>query len=121
MPFKAGDVVRIWDGSIRPPDYKRFVVIWPDEGWVLRINSNPRWKPNWPLSAADNPGCLDHDSYLELHGIVEYTADELNNAELLGYLADGTIEDLIELLPTILTFTEEECEAMVAQLEALFP
>ena len=120
MPFQAGDVIRIWDGTVRPAAHKRFLVICPDAGWLLRINSQPHWRPHWPLSAAANPECLDHDSFLELRGIIEYADTELENAEHLGALCNDDLEDLIEHLPTVETFSEEEIERMVGALEALF-
>lgn len=120
MTLRAGDVIRLWDGTIQPPDFKRFVVICPDEGWLLRINTKPHWRPHWPISAQANPGCLDHDSYIELRGVIEYTQAELDEAEFLGALCDDALEDLVDHLPTVETFTEDECDLMVAALNAAF-
>ena len=118
MPLKPGDVIKVWDGSIRPPDFKRFVVVCPHDGWLLRINSSTKWKPHWLISAAKNPECLKYDSYLELRGAVDFLVSELDDAQFLGALSDETLEDLIDFLPTVETLSEADCEKMLACLNA---
>jgi hypothetical protein len=116
MPHFAGDVISLWDGSIRPPNYKRFLVVYVADGWLFRINTKPHWKPHWPLIAADNGECLEHDSFLELHGVVEYIQSELDQAKFIDRLSDDTIEKLIEHLPNVPTLTEEQCERIISEL-----
>lgn len=121
MAFQAGDVIRLWDATVRPPAFKRFLVVYPDEGWLLRINTKPIWRPHWALSAAQNPDCLAHDSWLELNGVIEYLPSEPEAAHHLGALADSTISDLVALLPSIATFSADESDRIVEELKAVLP
>ncbi len=36
------------------------------EGWFLRLNSRPHWRPNFELLKRENP-CLENDCYIEVH------------------------------------------------------
>lgn len=121
MSFQAGDVIRLWDGTVRPPAFKRFLVIHPTEGWLLRINTKPVWRPHWALSALKNPSCIEHDSWLELNGVIEYLPSELEEAHHLGSLSAETLYSLISVIKITGTFTTEEQEVMVEQLKAVLP
>lgn len=117
----AGDVIRLWDGNVRPPAYKRFLVVYPEDGWLLRINSQPHWKPNFPLLHAANAACLDRDCFLELNGVIEYIQSELDNADILGRLSDATLQNVIAHLPTVYTLSEADCTVMVGAISATLP
>jgi len=117
----AGDVIRIYDGTVNPPAHKRFVCVYPVDGWMLRINTQPHWTPHFPLLLSDNPGCLDHDCFLELRGVVEYIQSEIDNGEPLGRLSDQTIAALVAHLPSVVTIALDQCRIIIAALEAELP
>jgi hypothetical protein len=124
MPLRAGDVVRLFDGTTAPPKEKRFLCVCATEGWFLRINSRPHWRPNLRLPHTGNETCLSHDSFLELRGIIEYDALEIEGslrepANHLGQLSLQTIRDLIAHLPTVKTLPATERDTIIAELAAL--
>ena len=53
------------------------------------------------MQARANPGCLDHDSFVELRGVIEHDPSEVlealdrGDARILGRLSAGTVQDLI--------------------------
>ena len=68
MPsLSAGDVVVLFDGTIRPPKHKWFVAVYVTEGWFFRLNSSPHWRPNFKLLQSENP-CLEKDCFIEMNG-----------------------------------------------------
>jgi len=69
----------------------------------LRLNSQPLWKPHHLIFAV-NCTFLDHDSYVELRGLIQYLPDDLAAAQQLGRLAHPaakSIMDAVENAPTI--------------------
>lgn len=123
--LRVGDVVVLFDGTIRPPKHKWFLCVSVRHSWFLRISTEDRWRPSFPLRAADNP-CIEHDSFLELRGRIEY--DDYEIGESLRYpdnhkgrLPDATIRALLGRLPTVVTMTPEEIELISAELRAVLP
>jgi hypothetical protein len=121
MALEVGDVIRIFDNTIAPPDYKRFLCLNVAEGWFFRINSRPHWRPNFPLPFHGNEHCLDHDSFAELRGIIEYIQSEIDDAlrypaNHLGKLSEETIRALAAHLPSVITLTPDEKAKIIANL-----
>ncbi len=124
MPsLSAGDIVVLFDGTIRPPKHKWFVAAYVAEGWFFRLNSKPHWRPNFELPASQNP-CLEDDCYIELRGIIEYWEGEVEQSlrypdSHKGRLSDDTIHAFIAHLPTVNTLTSEEIEIVTRELKAV--
>lgn len=74
------DVIRVFDTQISEPKWKRFICVSPERRLFLRINSNPYWPPHVKIREAENRGFLDHDSYVELTGLVRVPIFEFNRA-----------------------------------------
>lgn len=124
MTVRVGDVVRLFDGATNPPKYKRFLCVCVADGWFLRINSKPIWTPHLLLRQADNPACLDHDSYLELRGVIEYDDSEIQSAlrypdNHFGRLSQTSLRALATLLPTVKTLTAEERAQILSHVTPL--
>lgn len=95
MALRAGDVVRLFDGTTTPQKQKLFVCVYVGDGWFFRVNSKSHWRPNMPLSATADP-CLAHDCFVELRGVIEYDDTEVDDAlrvpaNRLGRLSDATL------------------------------
>ena len=126
MPsLTAGDIVVLFDGTVRPPKHKWFLAAYVAEGWFFRLNSNPRWRPNFELLQSEN-SCLENDCYLELNGKIEFWEGEIEQSlrypdNHKGRLSDDTIRVLITHLPTVKTLTPEEIETITNELQATLP
>lgn len=123
MPLREGDVVRLFDNTTNPPKSKLFLCVDAGEGWFLRINTKPIWPPHFPLPRAGNEHCLDHDSFLELRGVIEYYEIEIDEAlrypnNHLGPLSDATIRAIIAHLPGVKTLTADEQKRIIDNLSA---
>lgn len=117
--------MRLFDGATTPPKHKRFLCVNPCEGWLLRINSRPFWRPHLLLPMADNEDCLDHDSYLELRGVIEYYETEIEDAlrhpaNHLGSLSREMLTLVIEHVKTAKTITSEERDRVIVNLMSVF-
>jgi hypothetical protein len=124
MSLEAGDVVLLHDGTVTPPKTKLFLCVDVEDCWFFRINTKRHWKPNFPLPLRGNEHCLDHDSFLELRGIIEYFDIEVEEAlkyphNHRGKLSDDTLRALLNYLPTVKTLTTEEQDRIIANLTAV--
>ena len=123
--LRPGDVVLLFDGTVRPPKHKRFLCVVVAEGWFLRINSRPHFPPHVPISAAANPGCLDYDSFVELRGVIELDMGELaealdrREARILGRIGAWTAAALVAAVEAAPTLNAAEKAAIAAALRAL--
>lgn len=124
--LRPGDVILLFDGTIDPPKHKRFVCVVAAEGWFLRINSRRHFRPHCPVMARENPGCLDHDSFIELRGIIDYDlaevaqALEASDARILGRLGAKAAESLVKAVRDAPTFTATEVTMIVGALESAY-
>lgn len=122
--LRAGDVILLFDGTIRPPKHKRFICVVAQEGWLLRINSQRHFRPHLPVLATDAPGWLDHDSFVELRGIIEHDTAEiteslaLGDSRVLGCLSPAIARALTVAVQAAATFTPNDAAAIIAALEA---
>ncbi|TXN24351.1 hypothetical protein FV232_26585 [Methylobacterium sp. WL30] len=71
-----------------------------------------------------NEHCLDHDSFLELRGIIEYDDYSIDSAldepgNHLGQLSRGTIARLVEHLPTARNIAKVERDRIIKSLSTL--
>jgi hypothetical protein len=108
MPFRSGDVIRVFDRWTRPKKWKLHICICPQRNLFLRINSDPpAFGPAHPLSSAD---CrfLHHDSFVELQTLVWHSADDLANAEDLGRLSRKSRSDLADSAGQAVTLTDDQ-------------
>lgn len=124
--LRPGDVILLLDGTVRPPKYKRFICVVAAEGWFLRINTERHFRPHLPVRVRDNPGWLDHDSFVELRGVIEHDPVEIaealccNDARVLGRLIPATASDLAAAVLAAPTFREDEAAQIVAALRAVY-
>jgi hypothetical protein len=118
MPLRPGSVIRVFDGTLRDPKPKRMILVLVDEGWFLRINTRPFFPPHCQISVADNPGCLDHDCFVELRGIMDLDMVDLaeqvdrRKAEVLGQIGHHTAILIAQAVMEAKTFTEPEKKAL---------
>jgi hypothetical protein len=121
----VGEVVLIFDGTTRPPKYKRLLCV-SDDGWFLRINSKPLFRPHLEIYVADNLGCLDHDSFVELRGVLDLDLPSLGQditsgaARLLGQIGSATVSNLKAAVAAAVTLTPTE-KARIDQALAALP
>lgn len=124
--MRAGDVILLFDGTIRLPKHKRFICVVAADGWFLRINSERHFRPHLLITVRDNRECLDHDSFVELRGVIEHDIDDItnalgsNDARLLGRLSDATANALIAAVRSAPTFTVAESACIVESLKAAY-
>ena len=122
LPLQPGDVIAVFDGTTRPPKTKRLVCVVAADGWFLRINSNPHFRPHHPLDAVQNPGCLDHDSFVELRGVLEldlgWLADAMHRREasILGRICAAAANDLAVAVEAAPTLNRSEKDTIAAAL-----
>jgi hypothetical protein len=122
---KVGDVVLMFDGTVRPPKHKRLLCVCASEGIFLRINSRPNFPPHMPFPLADNPNCLDHDSYIELRGVLEIDLDYLydciaeGDAVVLGVIGVRTAIALREEVTKAVTLNPREKYLITGNLSGL--
>ena len=109
----VGDVVLIFDGTTSPPKHKRLLCV-SDAGWFLRINSKPLFRPHLAIFVADNQRCLDHDSFVELRGILDLDLPSLeqdiidNVARVLDKIGSATRSSLKAAVAAAVTLTRHE-------------
>ena len=120
----VGDVIVLYDGLIDSPKNKFFLCVSVEDGWYLRINTQSHWKPHFMLSATENT-CLDHDSFLELRGVIEHDdllieesiADDARNRR--GRLTDDTLVAFAAMLPGVKTLTVAKKERILERIAAV--
>jgi hypothetical protein len=123
--LRPGDVVAVFDATTRPPKTKRMIAVAVAEGWFLRINTRELWRPHLPMAARENPGCLDHDSFIELRGLLDLDMDELSEmldrreAQVLGRIGAATARALVAAVGATPTFRAAEVERIVEELRGL--
>jgi hypothetical protein len=72
---------------------------------------------------ADNPGCLDHDSYIELRGVLEVDVDYVQtsildgDARILAPISVTTAMALAEEVAKAITLNEREKALIVGNLK----
>jgi hypothetical protein len=76
------------------------------------------------LPLQGNERCLEHDSYLELRGVIEYYETEVDDAlryphNHLGPLSGATLRAVIEFVRTAKTLTSEERDRIAANLTSV--
>jgi len=124
--LRPGDVVLLFDGMVRPPKHKRFICVVAAEGWFLRINTQRHFRPHLPVQVAQNPGWLDHDSYVELRGVIEHDPVEVaealtrGDARLLGRLSWATMLVLVAAVTNAPTLPKAQSEAIVSALRTAY-
>ena len=125
MPLQPGDVVRLFDNLATPPKWKRFVCVSPEDGWFMRINSEPRHdaRRNVQLPRKGNECCLEHDSYLDLYSILEFDDSVVDDslqmpANDLGPLSKESLYELINATRSAVTLTPEQQEKVCGNLAA---
>lgn len=122
--LRTGDVLVLFDGTVRPPKHKRFICVVASEDWLLRINSQRHFRPHLPVRVSDAPDWLDHDSFVELRGAIEHDPSEImeaitrRDARVLGRLTPATAQTLIEAVRNAPTFTPWDAAQIVASLQA---
>lgn len=121
--LNVGDVVVLFSGTINNPKYKWHLCVCVSEGWFLRINSRPHWRPHFLLPEAENP-FLEYDCYLELRGIIEYDDSEIEEALRVpsnhkGRLSNSTLQKLIDHLPSVPTLKSAEKDLIVERVSAV--
>lgn len=123
--LRPGDVVSVFDGTTRPPKTKRMIAVAIADGWFLRINTRAVWRPHLAMALRDNPGCLDHDSYIELRGLLDLDMDELaeqlsrREAQVLGRIGIATARALVAAVRQAPTLRADEVSRIVAELREL--
>lgn len=118
MSFKPGDVVRVFDRQTRPPKPKRLICIVPDMQFFLRLNSEPKYRPNHPVLAADS-NFLRHDSYVELRQFIRPFAYDIQQAEKLGELTRQQAENIIEAVKQSKALSQDHKDLVIEYLGAI--
>jgi hypothetical protein len=123
MAWRAGDVVRVFDNLTDPPKYKRLICVDREQGWFFRLNSRPIWKPNMLIPHEGNETWLEHNTYVHLN-ILEFDDTVVEEslkvpANFLGEISDGVRERLIEAVESASTLTQEQKDAICANLRSV--
>lgn len=106
MTLQPRDVIRVWDRQTIPAKLKRAICVAPGKQYFLRINSEPKFKPNHPILKSESD-FLDHDSYVELRQLVRPFAYDIQQLELLGRLTDAQAKSLVEAAQCAKTLPQE--------------
>lgn len=109
------DVIRVWDRHTHPNKWKRHICVCPTKQLFLRINSDPIFPPHHFLPKVSNP-FLDHDSYVELQGLVRHFAYEIGRSEHLGRMSIHEARMLVEAAWKADTLTEDQKELIDLEL-----
>ncbi len=123
---RVGDVVLVFDGTIKNPKHKRLICCCAD-GIFLRINTKSIFRPCVLIEASDNLGCLEYDSYVELRGVIDHDMEELERAILdggarvLGRIGTQTAALLVDQIRASFTLTQIEIRQLVESLASEFP
>jgi hypothetical protein len=123
VPLRAGDIVKLFDGTTSPQKQKWFLCVYAGDGWFFRLNSKPHWKPCMEIKASVDR-CLDHDCFIELRGVIEYDLDEVDRAllqpaNLIGRLSDATLQAVIREVQIVKTLTPEEKATITREISAV--
>lgn len=90
----------------------------PERQFFLRINSEPKYKPNHPIIAADS-NFLRHDSYVELRQFIRPFAYDIQQAEKLGELTRQQAKDIIEAVNKSKALSQDNKDLVVEYLGAI--
>jgi len=98
---KPLDVIRIFDGTIRPPGPKMVVCVEADAGFFFRINEK-KWQTGVPLKKKDHPKFLTKDCHLECGEPLElddYTIEEaIRDKGILGQISPALVQAICSAL-----------------------
>lgn len=86
-------MVLVHDRFTRPEKKKIHICICPEKQYFFRINSKPAYMPVYPLEAS-RCDFLDHDSFVELNGLVRNSRVDLVGARSLGRLSATVAAEL---------------------------
>lgn len=122
MPAQIGDVLKLFDGTTKPPKHKRFICVCVAEGWFFRINSEGHFRPCEKIREADFCGCIDYDSYLELRGPIGFLDEEVDEAlndprSYLGRLDADAMRILLTHVRNARALLGKEKKAIIPELE----
>lgn len=122
MPAKIGDVLKFFDGTTRPPKYKRFICVCIAEGWFFRINSEKHFRPCELIREVDFHGCIEHDSYLELRGPISFSDEEIDEAlkdsrSYLGRLNLGALRILLTHVNNARVLSGQDKKTIIPEIE----
>jgi len=110
MRLVAGLVIRIPDPNVMPRNkLKWHVCVCPARRFFLRINSSPRWEPWHSIEAANND-FLDHDSFVELLEVHQFSEAALQAATKIGQMSPAEMDALAAAAVRCATLTGEHKE-----------
>jgi hypothetical protein len=109
------DVILIWDRHTHPNKWKLHICVCPKKQLFLRVNSNPFFPPHHPIPKSSNT-FLDHDSYVELQGLVRHFAYEIGKSELKGRMSMSEAKLLVEAAWKADTLTHDQKELIDLEL-----
>ena len=116
MPLVPRDVILIFDRHARPNKDKRHICVCPSKQYFLRINSRSHWQPHHFLSYRKNPNILEHDSYVELRGLVRHLAYEISRADYSGRMVEAQCHALLVSVRAAETLDDETKDFIEARL-----
>ena len=123
MPLvKTLQVIRTYDGMIRPPGPKMVACLCPDHGWFARINTDGWRAGSVPLSAKLHP-FLRHDSHIECGAVFEmddYVVQQaLDDRGILGSIDATLVGQITAAIVKCKTLRENDRRAILDALAAL--
>ncbi len=118
-----GDVVILFDGTVRPPKDKLNICICPGTGRFLRINSRELWQPCVSIRRSDNP-FLDHDSFVELRHLLFFPRRVVQDAVtsrrgILGCISARSATAIVVAATAAVTLTFEHKQLIKERLETI--
>lgn len=106
--MSPGDVIWLYDGTIRPRKRKMCVCLCPEQGLFFRINTKSQWKPCVFISKAEHSFLL-HDSHVECNGPLEIDDTSIEESlrvdSILGRLSAGAIKAIVKTVEASKTIT----------------
>lgn len=122
MLVQALDVIRIYDGCIRPPGPKMVVCVEPHLGFFFRINSRAHYQQSLLLRMADHP-FLKRDSYLECGCPLElddYVVSEslIEQGGTIGRLSNTLVPRIIEIVNKEPLLSDADKQRIISALPA---
>ncbi len=117
MPLQPGDVIRVWDRQTHPPKNKLLICVAPERQLFLRINSEPRYRPNHPILAVESD-FLHHDSFVELRQLIRPFAYDIQQADELGRLTPEQVTSLVSAVEQARTLSQEHKDLIIENLTA---
>lgn len=122
MTARVGDVIVIWDGTIRPPAPKMVICVSAEFGYYFRINTKPHWLGSIPLPKAPDHQFLDHDSYVECASILElddFVIDEsIREKGVVGRISTAMRRQIAEKVSGIALISADDKEILAKALRS---